>query len=125
MATSQRRAKRKSTGGRYWDDRTKRKKELSRFAANTKISTETRTKSVRACGGTVKRVLLAGDQVNVMGKDGKAQKTTIVNVVENAANPHLVRRNILTKGAVVETKLGKAKITSRPGQEGCMNAVLV
>ena len=51
--------------------------------------------------------------------------TDIVNVVENPANPHLVRRNIITKGCVVETKLGKAKVTSRPGQEGSVNGVLI
>ena len=48
-----------------------------------------------------------------------------MNVIENPSNPHLVRRNILTKGAVVETKLGKAKVTSRPGQEGTLNGVLI
>ena len=125
MANSQRRAKRKSTGGRYWEDRTKRKKELDRFPANTKIATESKSKTIRTCGGNTKQVLLVASEVNVMGKDGKAQKTTISTVLENAANPHLVRRNIITKGAIVETKLGKAKITSRPGQEGCLNAVLV
>jgi small subunit ribosomal protein S8e len=36
-----------------------------------------------------------------------------------------VRRNIITRGAVVETKLGRARITSRPGQHGVANAVLV
>ncbi|PIN87382.1 30S ribosomal protein S8e, partial [Candidatus Woesearchaeota archaeon CG10_big_fil_rev_8_21_14_0_10_32_24] len=56
---------------------------------------------------------------------GKTQKTVIVTVVENPSNPHLVRRNILTKGAVVETKMGKARITSRPGQEGTLNGVLI
>ena len=37
----------------------------------------------------------------------------------------VVRRNILTKGAIIETDAGKAKITNRPGQEGTVNAVLV
>ena len=34
-------------------------------------------------------------------------------------------RNILTKGAFVETNLGKVKITSRPGQDGNMNGILI
>jgi small subunit ribosomal protein S8e len=46
-------------------------------------------------------------------------------VVENPANPHYVRRNILTKGAIVETEFGKARIISRPGQHGVINGVLV
>ena len=58
-------------------------------------------------------------------KKGKTTKTQILNVIENAANPHLVRRNIITKGAIVETKLGKVKVTSRPGQEGMISGMLV
>ena len=121
-----RRANRKLTGGRYnSSDRSKRKKELNRFPANTKIAETVKSKSIRACGGNLKHKLLAGNSVNVVDKKGKSKKTIITTVVENAANPHLVRRNILTKGAIVETKLGKAKISNRPGQEGCINATLI
>lgn len=63
--------------------------------------------------------------MNVADKQGKSQKTEIVNVVENPANANLVRRNVITKGCVVETKLGRARVTSRPGQEGVVNGVLV
>ena len=52
-------------------------------------------------------------------------KTEIISVVENPANIHYVRRNIMTKGAIIETELGKAKITSRPGQTGTINAILI
>ncbi len=58
-------------------------------------------------------------------KTHTTSKTDIITVVENPANIHYVRRNILTKGAIVNTKLGKAKITSRPGQSGVINAVLL
>ena len=73
----------------------------------------------------MKYSLLTADQVNVCDKKGKATKVEIINVVENPANPHLVRRNIITKGAIVETKLGKVRITSRPGQEAALNGVLI
>jgi len=46
-------------------------------------------------------------------------------VVSSEANRHFVRRNIITKGAIVRTEAGDAKITSRPGQEGAINAVLI
>jgi small subunit ribosomal protein S8e len=49
----------------------------------------------------------------------------MLSVVENQANPHFVRRNIVTKGAVVETELGRVRITSRTGQDGVVNAVLI
>jgi SSU ribosomal protein S8E len=49
----------------------------------------------------------------------------IKNVVENPANPHYVRRNIINKGAVLETNMGKIKVTSRSGQNGALNGVLL
>ena len=69
--------------------------------------------------------LIAVKKINVADKQGKTTSTDILNVIENPANPNLVRRNIITKGTVVETKLGKVKITSRPGQEGSVNGVLI
>ena len=58
-------------------------------------------------------------------KTGKTTKTEITSVIENSANIHYIRRNIMNKGAIIDTKLGKAKITSRPGQSGTINAVLL
>ena len=58
-------------------------------------------------------------------KTKKSQKAELKTVVESPANRNFVRRNIITKGSVVETSLGKVKITSRPGQEGTLNGVLV
>ena len=55
----------------------------------------------------------------------KIEKLKITAVVENPANRHFVRRNIITKGTVIETEKGKARITSRPGQEGVINAILI
>jgi small subunit ribosomal protein S8e len=36
-----------------------------------------------------------------------------------------VRRNIVTKGAIIETDAGQARVVSRPGQDGQVNAVLL
>ena len=91
----------------------------------TKLSATQKVKSVRVIGGNKKLKILANNQINVTDKKGKTSKTEMVNVTENPANPNLVRRNILTKGTVVETTLGKAKITSRPGQEGTVNGKLL
>ena len=44
-------------------------------------------------------------------------------VRKNASNPNYVRRNIITKGAVIDTDAGRARVTSRPGQDGQVNAV--
>jgi small subunit ribosomal protein S8e len=124
MARSQARSNRKTSGGRYHPSRTKRSSELVGFPAMTKIA-ETKIKTQRIIGGNVKKSVLGVKEVSVADKKGKSVKTEVVNVLENPANPNLVRRNIVTKGAIVETKLGKARITSRPGQEGCVCAVLI
>ncbi len=125
MARSQSRSKRKVSGGRYHYFRGKRKQELARFPANTKIEDKKRVKEIRILGGNSKISLLAVKEINVTDKNGKSHKSELVTVVENPANPNLVRRNIITKGAIVETKLGKARVTNRPGQEGSLNGILL
>jgi len=122
---SQRRSKRKPTGGRYKKDRKKRKSELGNNPTFTKIG-EKKIKSIRVRGGNNKLKVVSLDYANVYDpKTNKAKKAKILSVVENKANPHFVRRNIITKGAVIETELGKAKVTNRPSQEGTINAVLM
>jgi small subunit ribosomal protein S8e len=70
--------------------------------------------------------LLAIDVANVTdSQTGQTKSTKILSVIENPADPHFVRRNVLTKGAIIETELGKARVTSRPGQSGSVNAVLI
>lgn len=58
----------------------------------------------------------------------KAMKAEILSVEENTANRLFTRRNIITKGATIKVKVdGKeqtAKVTSRPGQDGIVQAVL-
>ena len=58
-------------------------------------------------------------------KTQKSKKVKILTVVENSANPFYVRRNIINRGAIIETEIGKAKVTSRPGQHGLINAILL
>jgi len=58
-------------------------------------------------------------------KGGKAQKAKIINVLQTPDNRHFARENVITKGAIIETAIGKARVTSRPGQSGSVNAVLV
>ena len=48
----------------------------------------------------------------------KTSKVKIVRVLENKANRSYARRNIITKGAIVETDQGEAIVTNRPGQDG-------
>ncbi|MBM4240204.1 MAG: 30S ribosomal protein S8e [Euryarchaeota archaeon] len=125
MAIWQGKSLRKPTGGRAKLKRNKRKSELGKEAAETKIG-ERKIKKIRTRGGNRKIRLTIEDKINVVDpKTSKIEVTEILSVVENKANPHFVRRNIITKGAVVETNIGKVKVTSRPGQHGIINGVLV
>jgi|SRR3989338_1060672 len=125
MARTTSRSLRKVSGGRYHFSRGKKSYELAGFPANTKLADTKKAQHKRGRGGAVREALLTIKQMNVADSQGKSQKTEIVNVVENPANANLVRRNVITKGCVVETKLGRARVTSRPGQEGVVNGVLV
>lgn len=117
--------KRKLTGGRKRAYRVKRKYEQGGYPAET-ILGEPKRKSSRGYGGNIKVRALSDKYVSVTDpKTGKTQKTEIVRVVRNAANVDYNRRGVITKGAEIETALGLAKVTSRPGNDGIINAVLI
>ena len=123
MAIWQKRSRRSQTGKLLRSSRKKRKRELGRVFIETKIGPE-KKKNQRTYGGNKKTKLQRSEYVNVVTKEG-TKKTKIMSVLENRANRHFTRRNIITKGALIETELGKARVTSRPGQHGVINAVLV
>jgi small subunit ribosomal protein S8e len=116
---------RKASGGRLKPNRGKRKFELGLDVTQPVIG-PMRKKIVKVMGNGTKVKVLKDQFANVTDpKSGKTQKVKMTTVTENPANKNFVRRNILTKGAVVATDLGKAKITSRPGQDGEVNAILL
>ena len=115
---------RKATGGRINKSRKKRRADKGFEFLETKVG-PTKAKMKRCKGGLIKVRLLTADSMNVTDKTGKITKTRIITVVENPANPNYVRRNIMTKGAIVKTDIGNARITSRPSQDGVVNGVLV
>ncbi len=126
MAISQRRSLRKPSGGRYKQQGRKKKQyELGRQPAFTKLEKK-RAKYVRTMGSNRKIRLLSADIANLFDiKTKKYEQVKIKAVIENPADRHFVRRSIMTKGTVIETEKGKARITSRPGQDGTVNAVLI
>ncbi|MBD3259612.1 30S ribosomal protein S8e [Candidatus Woesearchaeota archaeon] len=125
MAISQHRSKRKISGGRYHGARKKRVFELGGAPAMTVVE-KTRKRTVRGKFKTMKQKLLSADTVNLIDKKtGKCTKAKIKTVIDNPANKNFVRRNILTMGTVIDTDKGKARITSRPGQQSTLNAILI
>ena len=125
MARSQARSKRKFTGKKYKSFRKKRKRELARPPIETRIDKE-KKKQQRTMGGNSKLKLFSTNVINVTDLNtNKTSKVKILKFESNIASKDLNRRHILTKGAIVETELGKVKITSRPGQHGVINGVLI
>jgi small subunit ribosomal protein S8e len=125
MVIIQARSQRKASGGRYKSTLSKRRHMLGRNPTLTKIG-ELRRRSVSVKGGSVKERLFETTSANLFNpKSKKYEQATIKMVTENPANRNFVRRNILTKGTIIDTNKGKAKVTSRPGQDGVVNAVLI
>lgn len=125
MARSQAKSHRKYTGKKYKVFHKKRKRELERPSIETEIGQEKKKKQ-RTMGGNFKLKLFSTSYINVTDlKSNKTSKVKILKFDSNECSKDLNRRHIITKGAIVETELGKAKVTSRPGQHGVMNGVLI
>ncbi len=127
MVITQEKPKRKATGKRYKKSYKKKRRihESGSAPTLTKLGPK-KVDVVRTKGGGKKLRLVAGDEANIYdSKSKKHFKVKIKTILENPANRHFVRRNIMTKGCIIETEKGKARITSRPGQEGAINAVLI
>ena len=93
--------KRRATGGKRAPIRMKRKFELGRPAAMTKLGPQ-RIHTVRCRGGNKKYRALRLDQGNfAWGSEAITRKTRIIDVVYNAANNELVRTKTLVKNAIV------------------------
>jgi small subunit ribosomal protein S8e len=116
---------RRMTGGRVHSSQGKKKVEIGRAPADTHIG-EDRKKVIRTLGGNRKIRAMRATYVNVADpKTGSMKKAKMETVEANSANPNFVRRNLLTKGAIIKTDIGHARIVSRPGQDGVINAVLI
>ena len=116
-------SKRKPSGGLKIKSRKKKRIQIGRDFSPVTIG-ETKIKSRRTTGGSRKLFMTKTEYANV-SKNGKCTKVKIKSVIENKANSQFVRRNIITKNSIIETEDGKAIVTSRPTQDGAVNAVAV
>lgn len=123
MAIVHSKSRTKPSGGLRRLHRKKKKHEIGRPFVPVIVGDEAR-KTIRGKGGNLKtRMLRAGVANITSGK--KIVRAEIKKVVENPSNPFFVRRNIITKGAIIETDKGFARVTSRPGQDGEISAVIL
>jgi small subunit ribosomal protein S8e len=102
----------------------KRRYEKGSFPTETTLG-ELKQKTSRTRGSNTKKRLKSTNQANISDpSSGKTQKVEIQRVIRNPANVDYDRRGVITKGTIIETPLGTARVTSRPGQDGLVNAIL-
>ncbi|BCU68334.1 30S ribosomal protein S8e [Sulfolobales archaeon HS-7] len=116
----------KISGGEKRRYRGKRKFELGRPMTETTLSGQELRVKQRTMGGNFKLKLRYAVVANVYDPASKkSEKSKILQVIETPSNREYARRGIIVKGAKIKTEKGTAIVTSRPGQDGVINAILV
>jgi small subunit ribosomal protein S8e len=118
-------AGRKFTGGRKVAMRGRRKFEIDRYPNEAIVGNkDIVTRRVR--GNNIKTAFKTTEFANVADQvSKKVMKSKILRVIKNSANKDYERRGVISKGALLETEAGTARVVSRPGQDGTVNAILV
>ncbi len=111
------------TGGSRVKFRDKKLIHIGNRFTSTKAGEKIVKENVRIKGGKCKIKLKKASTVNVITKEG-VKKAKILGVIESH-RADFARENIITKGAVLKTEIGKVKVTNRVGQDGIVNGVLV
>jgi small subunit ribosomal protein S8e len=117
--------KRKKTGGKKRAYRSKRRRDSGSGPLESELG-DTIRRVVSGKSSLPKVKIFSDNVVNVSDPStGTTERLEIETVVENPANVDYNRRGVITKGAIVRTERGLAKIVSRPGQHGVFNAVRI
>jgi len=118
-------AKRKASGGRRRAYRGRRKYEIDRYP-NEPVLGKQEIIVRRRRGANLKPSVKVAEFANVVDPASKKiTKMKILEVTDNPSNKDYQRRGVITRGAVIKTEAGAARVVSRPGQDGTINAVLV
>ena len=118
------RTKHGGTGGKRKKHADKKLSQAGGAFAATKVAPSDVRKLSRMRGGKVKVKLKRAAFASVLTKEGM-KKSKIKRVLESPDNRHYARMNVITKGCIIETELGKARVTNRPGQTGVVSATLL
>jgi small subunit ribosomal protein S8e len=114
---------RKYTGGRKIAMRSRRKYEIDRYPNEAIVGSNVKVKR-RVRGDNNKIAFKTVEFANVSNpEEKKTTKSKILKVIKNTANKDYDRRGVITKGTLIETELGLARVVSRPGQVGVINAI--
>jgi len=114
----------KGTGGKRGRAADKKLRFVGGAFTATKVGAKEIRKLKHARGNTTKVKLRTAKFVNVLTKEGM-KRVAMRTVLETPDNRHYARQNILTKGAVIDTEIGKVKVTNRVGQDGVVNGKLL
>ncbi|ADL19673.1 30S ribosomal protein S8e [Acidilobus saccharovorans 345-15] len=127
MGVYQYRDLKKPSGGlRSLPHKRKRRYAMGDYFVPTVLGDSRDVRVKRVMGGNYKLSLRTVTEAIVNDpKTGKSVKAKILAVVSTPANREYARRNIITKGTIIRTSAGLARVTSRPGQDGIVNAILV
>jgi len=114
---------RTKTGGEITIHRKKRRFELGSLPLHVRIGKE--EKFVKKTKGGGKRIKARSVEfANVLNPESREiKKVKILDIIENRGDPDMVRRGIITKGCIIRTEIGNARVTSRPSQHGTVNAL--
>ncbi|MHA1950120.1 MAG: 30S ribosomal protein S8e [Candidatus Thorarchaeota archaeon] len=125
MGIWHRRSTRTSTGARLKQLRSKRKHQMGRNPTETLMG-ETKRVVIDSRSKTKKSPALRVTQVNVTDPaKNVTSRAELQDVEKNPANMDYQRRKVITRGTIIKTSKGRARVTSRPGQDGILNAVLI
>jgi small subunit ribosomal protein S8e len=125
MGVWHRRSTRTSTGARLRKFRSKRKHQMGRTPTETLMG-EPKKRSIDSRSKAKKTPALRHNLVN--GTDPTKNVTfgaELRDVEKNPANMDYQRRKVITRGTIIKTSKGRAMVTSRPGQDGVLNAILI
>ncbi len=119
------RSGRTETGSRIKKFRSKRKHQMGRVPTET-LRGEPKRKTIRGKGKSKKVPAFTVKFANVIDpKKNETYRAEIEDVESNPANMDYQRRKVITRGTIIKTSKGRARVTSRPGQDGIVNAVLI
>jgi small subunit ribosomal protein S8e len=125
MGVWHRRSNRTNTGARIRKFRSKRKHQLGRTPTETLMG-DAKRRLIDSRSKNKKMPALRINYVNVTDPSkNETYRAELLDVEKNEANMDYQRRKVITRGTIIKTSKGRAKVTSRPGQNGIINAVLV
>jgi len=125
MGIWHRRSTRTATGARLKQLRSKRKHQMGRNPTETLMG-ETKRVTIDSRSKAKKTPALRLAQVNVTDPVKNVTfRAELQDVEKNPANMDYQRRKVVTRGTIIKTSKGRARVTSRPGQDGILNAVLI